>query len=779
MDHSLLKTNEDSHTETTVGFQMPTHNGNKQNKSTSHDPGAVNRYIVLVDKRRTKNNIKITARSLLATTGINTKIKEFFDFIDGFVVDLSAEQAELLQADLRITSIEKDERTPHLPIPLDPQLESPERIKAKIFFNERWKTEKDLQSRTALTFRKLDIDASAIKILKKENGFVAKLTKKEIQKLDSLKRIRSIKHRPFSIDDTEEKDLTGAFSFETPKEIDGAGNVGLPVLLPDRRKDGDSSIDTQEPTTFHNGNSQNSINTFVLPIYSDEEASTGDILPYGIISTWGGKDYSTNGDFAKDSYAFVVDTGVSATTGDLNLNRAWSRSWINGKDPLTDVNGHGSHIAGTIAALANGKGVVGVAPGAEVISLKVLNDAGSGSWSSILGAIDHAINVIESNGIDKSKAVLNMSLGGRYSSSIDTAVKRAADLGIRFAIAAGNSAADADQFSPAAAGDHINVNTVSAVDNTYQMASFSNWDDPFGGDDIDFAAPGVGIKSYYRNDELTTLSGTSMAAPHVAGLMLLESGFKAGPMVKPNAGGYADPFAIVIDFGRTTVESEGAIELQVDSNNKAWINNGSELFPIKRNGWGGQVTQDRGDWTLRAAETIHGTNYVVDASLERVYVWEMDHNWTFLRDSQTATPGSSAFNTIESDFNIDFNDDGLIGVPTRTTVESEGAIELQVDSNNKAWINNGSELFPIKRNGWGGQVTQDRGDWTLRAAETIHGTNYVVDASLERVYVWEMDHNWTFLRDSQTATPGSSAFNTIESDFNIDFNDDGLIDTNI
>ena len=297
--------------------------------------------------------------------------------------------------------------------PPDPQLESPERIKAKIFFNERWKTEKDLQSRTALTFRKLDIDASAIKILKKKNGFVAKLTKKEIQKLDSLKRIRSIKHRPFSIDDTEEKDLTGAFSFETPKEIDGAGNVGLPVLLPDRRKDGDPSIDTQEPTTIHDGNSQDSINTSVLPIYSDEEASTGDILPYGIISTWGGKDYSTNGDFAKDSYAFVVDTGVSATTGDLNLNRAWSRSWINGKDPLTDVNGHGSHIAGTSRRWQ-------MARSCRCCSRR-RSDLFEGFkrcrlWIMVFHfrAIDHAINVVESNGIDKSKAVLNVSLGGVF-----------------------------------------------------------------------------------------------------------------------------------------------------------------------------------------------------------------------------------------------------------------------------------------------------------------------------------------------------------------------------
>ena len=153
----------------------------------------------------------------------------------------------------------------------------------------------------------------------------------------------------------------------------------------------------------------------------------------------------------------------------------------------------------------------------------------------------------------------------------------------------------------------------------------------------------------------------------------------------------------------------------------------------------------------------------------------MDSDWNYVRDSQTATPGSSAYNTIETNFNVDFNNDALIGVPSRTTIESEGSIDLQVDSNGKAWINNGSDLFQLTRTGMGGHVSQDRGYWKVSAAETINGTNYVVDASPDRVYVWEMDSNWNFVRDSQTATPGSSAYNTIETNFNVDFNNDALI----
>ena len=86
-----------------------------------------------------------------------------------------------------------------------------------------------------------------------------------------------------------------------------------------------------------------------------------------------------------------------------------------------------------------------------------------------------------------------MSLGGGFSSGLDLAVRNAANQGIKFAIAAGNAGSDADFWSPASAGDHPNVYTVSAVDNQYQMASWSNWDDPNGGDDVDVAAPGVRV----------------------------------------------------------------------------------------------------------------------------------------------------------------------------------------------------------------------------------------------------------------------------------------------
>ncbi len=289
----------------------------------------------------------------------------------------------------------------------------------------------------------------------------------------------------------------------------------------------------------------------VLVSYANGTGSSGETVPWGVRAVWRGQDISSRGNVGAGSWAFVIDSGILTTTGDLNVNTTWSRSWVAGESPFTDGVGHGTHVAGTIAALANGIGVVGVAPGAEVVSLKVFDSLGnSASYSAIIAAIDHAVNVITTNNLDRSKVVINMSLGGGFSSALDTAVRNAANLGIRFSIAAGNGnssgvGVDADTVSPASAGDHPNVYTVSAVDSAYRMATFSNWDRIDASDsvdDVDVAAPGVGVLSYNASGQLASWSGTSMAAPHVAGLLLL-GGVTAGDPVTPNAAGAPDPFA--------------------------------------------------------------------------------------------------------------------------------------------------------------------------------------------------------------------------------------------
>lgn len=297
---------------------------------------------------------------------------------------------------------------------------------------------------------------------------------------------------------------------------------------------------------------EGAVQPLLLTAYSNGSAGSGEVLPWGVRAVWGGLDISSKGNFGSGSYAFVIDSGVLDTTGDLTINTAWSRSWISGETPFTDGNGHGTHVAGTIGALANGLGVVGVAPGTSIVSLKVFDSTGAGGLlTSIIDAINYAVGVINGNGLDKSKVVINMSLGGGANASLYNAVVNAANQGIRFAIAAGNGNSqgigqDVDTVSPADAGDHPNVYTVSAVDSNYRMASWSNWDlitSTDSVDDVDVAAPGVGVYSYYRNGSLAYLSGTSMAAPHVAGL-LLTGGVKAGDLVTPSYAGTADPFAL-------------------------------------------------------------------------------------------------------------------------------------------------------------------------------------------------------------------------------------------
>ena len=214
----------------------------------------------------------------------------------------------------------------------------------------------------------------------------------------------------------------------------------------------------------------------VLVDYNVAAIPTRDTLPYGTQAVWNGQNLSGLGNIASGAYAFVIDSGVLNTTGDLNLNTQWSRSWILGQSPFIDGNGHGTHVAGTIGALANNRGIVGVAPGAQIVSLKVFNNTGSATLSSIIGAIDYATDVIISNGLDLAKVVINMSLGGVLDSALNAAILRAANLGIRFTIAAGNSGVDADTVSPASVGTHPNVYTVSAIDSTGTMPSWSNWD---------------------------------------------------------------------------------------------------------------------------------------------------------------------------------------------------------------------------------------------------------------------------------------------------------------
>jgi subtilisin family serine protease len=174
-----------------------------------------------------------------------------------------------------------------------------------------------------------------------------------------------------------------------------------------------------------------------------------------------------------------------------------------GSGTSKDGNGHGTHVSGTIA----GK-TFGVAKKAQVVCVKVLDDSGSGSYSDVIGGV----NWVAEDGKGK-KAVANMSLGGGPSSALDEAVDAAIKSGVIFVVAAGNEEDDACYVSPARTPSAI---TVAATTKSNNQASFSNY-----GKCVDLYAPGVAITSAWSDGNNKTISGTSMASPHVAGVAAL------------------------------------------------------------------------------------------------------------------------------------------------------------------------------------------------------------------------------------------------------------------
>jgi subtilisin len=229
----------------------------------------------------------------------------------------------------------------------------------------------------------------------------------------------------------------------------------------------------------------------------------------------------------------VVDTGIDLDHPDLNVHAAGAVNCSDGTSP-DDGNGHGTHVAGTIGAVDNGDGVVGMAPGARVWPVRVLNAAGSGTWESVICGVDyvtaHAAEI----------EVANMSLGGFGSDdgncgntnadALHTAICNSVAAGVTYAVAAGNSAGDSANHVPASYDEVITVSALADfngapgggaaatcrtdVDDT--LADFSNY-----GADVDIIAPGVCILSSWMGGGYNTISGTSMASPHVAGAAAL------------------------------------------------------------------------------------------------------------------------------------------------------------------------------------------------------------------------------------------------------------------
>lgn len=254
-------------------------------------------------------------------------------------------------------------------------------------------------------------------------------------------------------------------------------------------------------------------------------------------------------DLRVDVDVAIIDTGLDVDHPDLSVNTAGSVNCLHASRNVfnrtyscepggDDDNGHGSHVGGTVGALDNSAGVVGVAPGARLWAVKVLDQRGSGAIGAIVAGIDHV--TANAAAIE----VANMSLGCECSSqAMNDAIAASVAAGVTYVVAAGNSAADASTFSPA---NHPDVITVSALadfdgkaggegaatcrsDEDDTQATFSNF-----GPLVEITAPGVCILSTVPGGGYDTYSGTSMASPHVAGAaaLLASSGDPAPAQIR-------------------------------------------------------------------------------------------------------------------------------------------------------------------------------------------------------------------------------------------------------
>lgn len=273
-------------------------------------------------------------------------------------------------------------------------------------------------------------------------------------------------------------------------------------------------------------------------------SATVQTLPTGVNRVDGELSSTISGDGAGsvDVDVAVIDTGIDIDHPDLNV--VGGKNCSNGGS-YDDGSGHGTHVAGVIAAKDNLNGVVGVAPGARLWAVRVLNDSGDGTDASILCGIDWV--TANASTIE----VVNMSLGSLGSEPTATgcatgdalhdAICNSVAAGVTYVVAAGNDASDARRHVPAAYDEVIAVSALADFDglpgglgqSTCRMdqddtkARFSNY-----GADIDLIAPGVCIYSTYKDGGYRTLSGTSMAAPHVAGAAALYKA--ANPGINPS-----------------------------------------------------------------------------------------------------------------------------------------------------------------------------------------------------------------------------------------------------
>jgi subtilisin family serine protease len=315
---------------------------------------------------------------------------------------------------------------------------------------------------------------------------------------------------------------------------------------------------------------------------------------------------------AANVHAYIIDTGVRTTHTTFGGRASHGRDTVSEDNDSTDCHGHGTHVAGTV-----GGSQYGVAKAVQIVGVRVLSCSGSGTTTDIVQGVDW----VTANAIKP--AVANMSLGGGINSSIDNAVANSIASGITYAIAAGNSNANACNFSPARVGAAI---TAGATTSSDSRASFSNF-----GSCLDIFAPGQGITSAWHTSTTATntISGTSMASPHVAGVAALI--LSANPTWSPaqvrdkmvadattgvvgNVGSGSPNRLLFVDNGGSPPPPPGSTVFEDDFEaSGGWTTNpnGSDTATVGQWERGNPAGTSSGGVTLQLTNTTSGSNDLV------------------------------------------------------------------------------------------------------------------------------------------------------------------------
>ncbi|KAJ9645837.1 proteinase B [Coniosporium tulheliwenetii] len=281
--------------------------------------------------------------------------------------------------------------------------------------------------------------------------------------------------------------------------------------------------------------------------------------------------YSADGGEGVDVY--IIDTGTNVKHVDFGGRAHWGKTIPSG-DADEDGNGHGTHCSGTVAGKK-----YGVAKKANVYAVKVLRSNGSGTMSDVVKGVEWAaeahIKAVDDAKKGKKKgfkgSAANMSLGGGKSPTLDQAVNAAVDVGIHFAVAAGNDNADSCNYSPAAAAKAVTVGASTLADERAYFSNFGKCNDIF--------APGLNIQSTWIGSDhaINTISGTSMASPHIAGLLAYMLSLQPA---KDSAYAVADITPKKLKENLISIATEGVLD-NVPSNTKnilAWNGGGSSNY---------------------------------------------------------------------------------------------------------------------------------------------------------------------------------------------------------